>query len=71
MIESLFVEVTVPHGKNIIVGSVYRPPNQNTATFLDKFNDILSGISKDNRHCYVVPKFGILSQHNYLLIQPP
>ena len=40
-IESLFVEITVPHGKNIIVVSVYRPPNQSTALFLDKLNDIL------------------------------
>ena len=48
VIESLFVEITVPHGKNIIVGCVYRPPNQNTALFLDKLNDILSHISKDN-----------------------
>ena len=44
-IESLFVYITVPHGKNIIVGSLYRPPNQNMTLFLDKFNDILSRIS--------------------------
>ena len=53
-IESLFVEITVLHGKNIFVGSVYRPPNQNTVLFLDKFNDILSRISKDNKQCYVM-----------------
>ena len=47
--ESIFVEITVPFGKNIIVGCVYRPPNQNTALFLDKFNDILSRISEDNK----------------------
>ena len=45
--ESLFVEITVPFGENIIVG----PPNQNTALFLDKFNDILSRISKDIKQC--------------------
>ena len=27
VIETLFVEITVPQEKNIIVGSVYRPPN--------------------------------------------
>ena len=57
-IESLFVEITVPHGKNIIVGSVYRPPNQNTAFFLHKF-DILSRISKDNKQCYVMGDFNL------------
>ena len=65
-IESLFVEITVPHGKNIIVGSVYRPPNQNTALFLDKFNDILSRISKDNKQCYVMGDFNLdLLQYNH------
>ena len=68
VIESLFLEITVPHGKNIIVGSVYRPPNQNTATFLDKFNDILSSISKDNKHCYVMGDFNLdLLQYNHHL----
>ena len=29
VIESLFVELDNPFGKNIVVGVVYRPPNQN------------------------------------------
>ena len=66
IIESLFVEITVPHGKNIIVGCVYRPPNQNTALFLDKLNDILSHISKDNKQCYVMGDFNLdLLQYNH------
>ena len=66
MIEPLFVEITVPHGKNIIVGCVYRPPNQNTALFLEKLNDILSHISKDNKQCYVMGDFNLdLLQYNH------
>ena len=65
-VESLFVEITVPNGKNIIFGSVYRPPNQNAALFLDKFNDILSRISKDNKQCYVMGDFSLdLLQYNH------
>ena len=65
LIESLFVEITVPQGKNIIVGSVYRPPNYNVASFLDKFNDILSNISKDNNQCYLMGDFNLdLLQYN-------
>ena len=65
-IESLFVEITVPHGKKIILGFVYRLPNQNTALFLDKFNDILSRISKDNKQCYVMGDFNLdLVQYNH------
>ena len=33
VIETLFVEITVPQGKNIIVGSVYRPPSYNVVLF--------------------------------------
>ena len=45
VIESLFLEIMVSHGKNI-VGCVYRPPNQNTAMLIDKFNNILSLIQR-------------------------
>ena len=66
VIESLFVEITVPYGKNITVGCVYRPPNQNTALFLDKLNDILSHISKDSKQCYVMGDFNLdLLQYNH------
>ena len=41
-IESLFVEIEVANKKNIIIGTVYRPPNQNIALFLDKLNEIVS-----------------------------
>ena len=34
--------------KNIGVGCTYRPSSQNTAMFIDKFNNILSLISKDD-----------------------
>ena len=59
------MEITVPHGKNIIFGSVYRPPNQNMALFLDKFNDILSRISKDNKQGYVMGDFNLDLEYNH------
>lgn len=58
-IESIFVEITVPQEKNIVVGCVYRPPNQNSALSLEKFNDILSIITKDNKLCYVMGDFNL------------
>ena len=39
--------------KNIIVGLVYRPPNQDYVSFLDKFCDILSLMSTNNKLCYI------------------
>ena len=57
--ESLFVEIQIPSGKNIIVGTIYRPPNQNVEAFLDKFSSIMSIISKDNKHCYLMGDFNL------------
>ena len=40
--------------------------NQNTALLLQKFNDILSIITKDDEHCYVVGNINIdLLQYNH------
>ncbi|KAK2549008.1 hypothetical protein P5673_030635 [Acropora cervicornis] len=65
VIEFLFMEITVPHGKNI-VGCVYRPLNQNTALFLDKLNDVLSYITKNNKQCYIMGDFNLdLLQYNH------
>ena len=45
--------------KNIIVGTVYRPPNQNIALFLDKLNEILGLISKQNKSCHLMGDFNL------------
>lgn len=59
-------QIIVPQGKNIIFGCVYRPPNQNTALFQEKLNDILTIITKDNKHCYVMGDFNLdLLQYNH------
>ena len=41
VIEYLFAEMNIPNGINIIVGTIYRPPNQNVLLFLQKFNEII------------------------------
>ena len=50
--ESLFIEVCIPDGKNIIIGIIYRPPNQNANSFLSKYNDIIGKNSNENKTCY-------------------
>jgi exonuclease III len=68
LIESLFVEITVPNGKNVIIGTVYRPPNHNLVLFLEKFNQILFNISKSNKECYIMGDYNIdmfhLNEHS-------
>ena len=59
MIESFFVEIFVPNSKNIVVGVVYRSPNQNLSLFFNKFNEILSTISKNIKHCYIMGDYNI------------
>ena len=69
LIESIFVQIIAPQGKNIIIGCVYRPPNQNTALFLEKFNDILTTITKDNKYYYVMGDFSLhLFQYNHHIL---
>ena len=52
--ESLFVEINRPKEKNIIVGVVYRSPNQNLQDFMNSLDLLLASISKENKICYVV-----------------
>ena len=57
--ESLFIEVCIPHGKNIIIGIIYRPPNQNANSFLSKYNDIIGKISNENKTCHIMGDFNL------------
>ena len=59
VIESLFIEIEVPNKRNIIVGNIYRPPNQNTASFVDKVNEILGLISKQNKKLHLMGDFNL------------
>ena len=51
--ESVFVEIMRLHGKNIIVGCFYRPPDSSLNDFNRSVKDILSGISFENKLSYM------------------
>ena len=59
--ESLFIEIVRPLGKNIVVGVIYRPPNQNVNEFLTKNNELLhvGKISRENKICYLMGDFNL------------
>ena len=59
IIESLFDEICIPRHKNIVIGAIYRPPSENTLEFIEKVNEIISGVTKDNRHCYITGEFNM------------
>ena len=59
VMEPLFIEIIRPHGKNIIVGIIYRPPNQSVDVFVENFSEILAKISRENKICYLMGDFNL------------
>lgn len=57
--ESLFVEINRSQGKNVIVGVIYRPPNQNINEFINKYNELVTYVSKQNKLCYIMGDFNL------------
>ena len=42
LIETVFVEINVPNRKNIIVGTIYRPPASDGRGFLEEMHNLLA-----------------------------
>ena len=59
IIESLFVEIFIPRHKHMVIGVIYRPPSENTLEFTEKVNEIISGATKGNKHCYITGDFNL------------
>ena len=57
--ELLFVEINNSIGKNIIIGVIYRPPDQDVASFLSSYNKLLGKITKENKICYIMGDFNL------------
>ena len=63
--ESLFVEVERTKEKNLIVGIIYRPPEQNIIDFNAELDRLLFVISKNNKECILLGDWNIdLIKHN-------
>ena len=58
-IENLFIEIDNKYGKNIIVGTLYRPPSNNINNFIDKLDEELDKMSRENKHIYIMGDFNI------------
>lgn len=56
-------DIQISNGKNIIVGTIYRPSNKKIEAFVDKFNSIVSIISKENKHCNLMGDFNLNLLH--------
>ena len=70
-IETIFVEIIVPNNKNIIVGTIYRPPRSNHNEFLNYMNEILQNPVLQNKRCFLMGDFNInlLNNHSDVFTQ--
>ena len=57
--EDIFVEVINDFGKNILIGVVYRPPNNQIETFLDNLDESLHTIIGENKDVYLMGDYNI------------
>ena len=57
--DSLFVEINIKDGKNLIVGVVYRPPDADLDMFNIKLEETLFSINGKNKNCILLGDFNI------------
>ena len=61
-IESVFVEIDkdqIRSSKNIVIGTIYRPPGQDIYNFYLEINKILDKLHKENKTIYIMGDFNI------------
>ena len=56
-IENIFLELLLPNTKPIVVGTIYRPPNQ--TNFMELSNENLSKVETNNVETYILGDFNI------------
>ena len=63
-IENIFIEIENKFGKNIIIGTLYRPPSSNINHFLESIDEQLEKISRENKSMYIMGDFNIDLTHS-------
>ena len=61
-IESVFVEIDKNHvgaSKNIVIGTIYRPPGNDLGLFNTEVNNLLDSLNKENKLLYIMGDFNI------------
>ena len=59
-------EINIPSRKNVIVGTISRPPDENVNDFLNSLRKLLSTTSRENKICYVLGDFNLdLLRHEF------
>ena len=53
-LESVCIEIIKPHSKPFLVTTVYRPPNNSSADFLEKFENLIKAFDDENKEFYIL-----------------
>ena len=56
-LESVFIEIILPKRKNLVVGTICRPPSSDHNTFLLEIQQLLSNPILQNKHCLLMGDF--------------
>ena len=62
--ESLFIEVSMSKNKNMIIGTIYRPPTSDVDTFINQIDSVLNKISQENKHIYLMGDYNLIIINN-------
>ena len=60
--ETVFIEMEKGHklqNHNVIIGVIYRPPNQDISSFNDKMSNIVNVVRRENKTCYLLGDYNI------------
>ena len=57
--ETIFAEINVTKGRNILVGVIYRPPKANLEQFIIYLDKLLKKLSKENKQIYILGDYNI------------
>lgn len=57
--ESLFAEICSNNVQNVVAGVIYRPPSENTLTRLEKFDELLSKLTRKEKTYYICGDFNL------------
>ena len=57
--ECLFIEIINEKSKNLIIGTIYRPPNNRFNEFENDLKAILTKLDKWDKPCYIMGDFNI------------
>ena len=63
-IENIFIEIENKFGKNVIIGTLYRPPGSNINCFVERIDEELDKMTQENKHIYLMGDFNIDLQHS-------